>query len=243
VTTFNAIELICPLCKQSMGHYELMSYHIHSSTVFSDGKVEHNASFLEDKSMLVCPHCHEVFWRDDALEKEIHYEEDQKELPFSMSVLDLEPARRGDYPEGLIAFYNQLLSSGFANNDHRELYLRMLLWRTINDLIRYQKPLWKTIDRDVLQRPLFFIKNRWQSNRTFHQNADLHHENLTRLVTLFQPIEQNDMLLKAEMYREMGNRKQALNVLNSLNSNQGSHIRKIRRATLWFKKQVFQLSK
>jgi len=242
LTTFNAIQLTCPLCKKAMGHYELMSYHIHSSTVFSDGKVEHNASFLEDKSILVCPHCHEVFWRDDALEKEIHYEEDQEELPFSMSVLDLELARQANFPEGLIGFYNQQLINGFANNDHRELYLRMLLWRTINDLIRHQKPLWKSIGRDVLQRPFFFIKNRWQSNRTFHQYADLHHENLTRLATLFQPIEQNDLLLKAEMYREMGNRKQALKLLNSLKSNNGRHIQKILKATLFYRRRVFLLS-
>ncbi len=225
-----------------MGHYELMSYHVHRSTLFSDGKVEHDASFLEDKSMLVCPHCREVFWRDDAIEKEIHYEEDQEELPFSMSVLDLELTRRENYPEGLIGFYKELLSRGFANNEQRELYLRILLWRTINDLIRFQKPLWKTIDWEVLQRPLFFIKSRWQSNQRFSQHADLFHKNLSRLVTLFQPVEQNDLLLKAEMYREMGNRKQALNILNSLKSNPGNHIRKIRQSTLRFKKRVFQLS-
>jgi len=226
-----------------MGHYELTSYHIHRSTVYSDGKVEHDASFLEDKSLLVCPHCDEVFWRDDAMEKEIHYEEDQEELPFSKSVFDLELAKQENYPEGLVILYNDLLISGMANNEHRELYLRMLLWRTINDLIRHQKPLWKSIDLDVLHRPFFFLKSRWQSNRSFHKYASIHLHNLSRLVALFQPVEQNDLLLKAEMYREMGNRKQALKLLNSLQTNNGKHIQKIRKATLFYRRHVFLLSR
>lgn len=241
MTTFQAIQLTCPLCQKPMGHYELTSYFVGSSTVFSDGKVEHDGSFFEDKTLIVCPHCAQVFWRDSAKEEEIQYSEEEEELPFSNSVHDLEFARREDFPKGMINFYNELLEKGFADDRNREIYLRMQLWRTINDLIRYQQPLYKTIDSYVIKSPIRFIKNRISTHSTFKKYHKLHHGNLVRLIELFQPIDENEKVMQAEMYREMGNRKAALQILNELKSQPGKHVAKIRNATIRGRKRVFKL--
>lgn len=241
MTTFQAIQLTCPLCQKPMGHYELTSYFVGSSTVFSDGKVEHDGSFFENKILIVCPHCAQVFWRDDAREEEIQYSGEEEELPFSNSVYDLEFARKEDFPQGMINFYGDLLEKGFADNKNREIYLRMQLWRTINDLIRYQQPLYKAIDSYVVKSPTRFIKSRISTHLIFKKYRKLHHANLKRLIELFQPIDENEKVMQAEMYREMGNRKAALQILNELKSQPGKHVEKIKNATLWYRQRVFKL--
>ena len=242
MTTFQAIQLSCPFFKKPMGHYELTSYFVNSSTVFSDGKVEHEGSYFEDKSILVCPFCEEPFWRDEATEKELQYTDNQNELPFSNSLLDLELTLKEEFPQGIISLYKELLDKGFANNIGREVYLRIHLWRSINDIIRSQRPLLKTIDGYLLKNPIQFIKRRIQSNSTFDKYNQLHTDNLQRLINIFKPNDENEQLLQAEMYREMGKRKEALLLLNNINPTSKKQIQKIRRATLLFKKQVFKLS-
>lgn len=225
-----------------MAHYELTSYTIHTSTVFSDGKVEHRASFLEDKTIIVCPQCLDVFWRNEALASELAYSENQEELPFSKSVLDLELARRGDYPVGLIHYYNELLERGIANNNEKEVYLRIILWQTINDLIRYQRPLLKSINYSVFRSPWKFIKGRFNTHRTFKRFLSIHYNNLARLSSVFNPDNDDDRLMKAEMYREMGDRSKSLEILNSIKNDNSAAQKKIKIAALLFKKRVFLLS-
>ena len=241
MTTFQAIQLTCPLCQKPMGHYELTSYFVGKSTVFSDGKVEHDGSFFEDKTLIVCPHCAELFWRDDAKEQEIQYSDEDEDLPFSNSVYDLEFARKENFQEGIILFYHQLLEKGFANNPTRQVYLRIQLWRSINNLIRYQKPLFKSIDFFVIKSPFRFIKNRFSTQITYNSFRKLQLSNLKQLIKLFDPMDENEKVMKADMYREIGNRKAALDIINELKIPQGKHVAKIRNAALWYRKRVFKL--
>lgn len=243
MTTFQAIQLTCPSCQQPMGHYELTSYFIYRSTVYSDGKIEHDGSFFEDKTIVVCPHCEGVFWRDEAKEKEIEYQDDQPELPFSKSVWDLEMARSEDFRKGMVLYYKQLLETGFANTTQREIYLRITLWRAINDIIRYQRPFLKSIDSYVLRKPLRFLKSRISTCRTYGYFKPNQLENLHRLTNIFSPVTDDDQLMLTEMYREMGNRSKALELLNSIENGSGATFRKIKKATLLFRKRVFMLGK
>ncbi|PIQ35002.1 MAG: hypothetical protein COW63_02605 [Bacteroidetes bacterium CG18_big_fil_WC_8_21_14_2_50_41_14] len=226
-----------------MGHYELTSYFIYRSTVYSDGKIEHDGSFFEDKTIVVCPHCEGVFWRDEAKEKEIEYQDDQPELPFSKSVWDLEMARSEDFRKGMVLYYKQLLETGFANTTQREIYLRITLWRAINDIIRYQRPFLKSIDSYVLRKPLRFLKSRISTCRTYGYFKPNQLENLHRLTNIFSPVTDDDQLMLTEMYREMGNRSKALELLNSIENGSGATFRKIKKATLLFRKRVFMLGK
>jgi hypothetical protein len=118
----------------------------------------------------------------------------------------------------------------------------MLLWRSVNDLIRYQSPGFKQIGSYVLKRPIHFLKSRWSANKAFKQFKRIQKENLDRLTALFNPINENDLLLKAEMYREAGGRKKALQVLKQIGGTNSSCKRKIKTATLLFKKRVFKLN-
>ncbi len=239
MTTFQTIHLICPLCKQAMGHYDLASFHVFGSTVYSDGKVEQQGNFFEDKAFIVCPHCMEAFWREDAKEQPIDFDKDREEMLFSKSAWDLGFAKKEDFPVGFILYYNELLEKGFANTPEREIHLRMMLWHSINDIIRYQIPLFKAIDAYALKKPGFFIKSRWYMKRTFRRFSKLHYDNLLRLSQLYDPPTEDDLLLKVEMFREMGLRSQALKLLKSLRITPEKHYRKIKRATRFFKKRVF----
>jgi hypothetical protein len=226
-----------------MGHYELASCFIYRSTVYSDGKIEHEGSLLEDKTIVVCPHCERGFWRDDAKEQEIEYQDDQPELPFSKSVWDLEMARSEDFRKGMVCYYKQLLETGFANTNQREIYLRITLWRAINDIIRYQRPFFKSIDSYVVKKPFLFIRSRFSTCRTYRYFKRDQFENLLRLTKIFSPVTDDDQLMLAEIYREMGNRSKALEILNSIENGSGAAFRKIKKATLWFRKRVFILGK
>lgn len=240
LTTFATLTLVCPLCKKHMLHYELSSYHIFDSTLYSDGKADHSNRFLEDKNILLCPHCNKVFWRNDAHETEEMLE--SEEPLSSKSVMDFEFALSENYPERIAHYYHSLINEGFADTTEREIYLRMLLWRSINDLIRYQSPVFKLIGSYVLKRPIHFLKSRWSANKAFWQFKRIQKENLDLLTALFNPINENDLLLKAEMYREAGERKKALQVLKQIGGTNSYYKRKIKTATLLFKIRVFKLN-
>ncbi len=222
-----------------MNHYDLMSYHVFKSTVFSDGKVDHDNSFFEDKRILICPHCENPFWHDSMVIGEEDYS--HEDLPTSKTVMDKEFARSVNYPEQIARYYNELIHNGFATNTERETYLRILLWRSINDMIRYQQPFFKSINNYVLKRPFRFLKSRRQANLAFNRLGAIHKENLRQLCSIFDPMNDDDQLLKAEMYREAGERKKALALLRPLSSRSTRYIRKVKRATLLFQTRVFML--
>ena len=223
-----------------MLHYEMSSYHIFDSTVYSDGKTDHSNLFVEDKNILLCPYCNNVFWRNDAHQTEEL--SDSVEPLSSKSVMDLELTVSENFPERIARYYHSLLTDGFADTTEREIYLRMLLWRSINDIIRYQLPFFKQIDSYVLKRPMHFIKSRWSSNRVFRQLGRIQKENLNRLTALYKPIDDNDLMLKAEMYREADQTKKELQLLKQIGDVHSSYKRKIKVATMLFNKRVFRLN-
>jgi len=144
----------------------MMSITIHHSTVYSDGKQITDPWTDNDKAIAMCPACHRTFWRKDAgIQREADWEGD---LPSAGDVYDLPFMLQDGAEEQLIHFYHNLLKNGFANTIHRKIYLRIRIWRGINDFMRYRKPLIQELSElGSLRRISAFLKYRRKSCRIF----------------------------------------------------------------------------
>ena len=85
-----------------------------------------------------------------------------------------------------------MLNEGFANTVEKNIYIRIEIWRTLNDSIRYDESLKGEV------------------------NDSLFKKNLKKLIEIFEPINEEQILLVAEMYRELGAFKKASYLLESI---------------------------
>ena len=130
MTTFHPITLVCPHCGIKMSDYELMSYTVCSSTVYSDGLTVTEPWMNNDKAISLCPDCQQVFWREDAVTDRDNFPEE--ELPMAGELHDLPFALSDNFKVELIRFYVDLLKDGFANTVEKKVYLRLRIWWDIN---------------------------------------------------------------------------------------------------------------
>lgn len=240
MTTFSQIILHCPHCRIKMQDYELMSYTIHHSTLYSDGKQITEPWINKDKAIALCPDCKEVFWRDDA---PIQRDADRDDnLPSAGDVFDLPFALRDDAKEQFIQFYQKLLKSGFANTDDRKIYLRFRIWWGINDFKRYRKPLIEELSElGSLRRISAFLEYRRKSADLFNKHQSLFKENLEKLISIYKPEHEGEQLMLAEMYRELGQMDNAKAILQELKEMKNSSFKKISKAIAKRQKRVIKI--
>lgn len=98
--------------------------------------------------------------------------------------------------------YFRALKSGLATDKEEEIYIRENIWWAYNDRIRYGK-------------------------KTFTKNEELDwEENIKKLLDLLDLSEEWDQLKIAELYRNLGNFKESISILKSINSEYQNSIKK-----------------
>ena len=217
MTTFRSRILQCPHCDNKMYTYELTSYFVHSSVVFCDGKVDSIPSRSLDRRILICNECNKAMWSEDALLEGENRNISHDGLAEAQNIHDLLFTFNDDFPFKLAEYYNTLLESGFTNTVEREVYLRVELWRLLNNKERY-KPT-STI-HDLVMGSFKEVRNKLMSEKESasdnNSSTDLYKDNLTKLINIFDPINGEQELLLAEMYRELGDFSKAMVLLNDI---------------------------
>ena len=219
MTTLKIQNIVCPHCQNKMYTIGVMSFIIRNSEVFSDGKVISNPSRPSEQNILICSKCYEAFWKDDAQIDNETPDYLLDNLPEANSVMDLFPGFEPNNKLKLATYFNELLNKGFATTKEREVYLRLELWRTLNDTVRYQK------------KP------------TTYKIKDLFTTNLTTLLTIFKPKGDDELLLVVEMNRELGEFEKAFELLKKINrTNDSINCKQIENAIKNNKSTVFKIS-
>ena len=218
-----------------MSAYELMSYTVHRSENYSDGKTEFGVPASKDIS--ICTACRLPFWREDGrLPGDPDWEE-HGDLGSVMDLHDLEWIFDDDRDEKTIAFYKDLLDDGFADTDEREIFLRIRIWWSVNDLVRHLST-WRSARNLRMLRAI--MKHKRESLSLFESYRELFDQNLERLIFLYIKGDDADLLYLANMYRESGNFSKAREILNKVERKSGAW-RKVKRKVGKKDRKVFQL--
>ena len=223
MTTFHPIILECPQCGTLMSAYELMSYTVHRSESYSDGKT--GSGMPGSKDISICAVCRLPFWRDDGRLPDDPDWDVHGDLGPVMDLHDLEWNFDDDRDEKTIAFYKDLLDVGFADTEEREVFLRVRIWWSVNDLIRHLST-WRSARS--LKDLRAIIDRRRKVLKLFKTYRDLFDENLERLIFLYIKSDNVDLLHLANMYRESGNFIKAREILNKVERKSGAW-RKVKR--------------
>ncbi|MFK5981855.1 MAG: hypothetical protein QM499_02990 [Flavobacteriaceae bacterium] len=180
MTTLKIQNIVCPHCQNKMYTIGVMSFIIRNSEVFSDGKIISDPPRPKEQNILICSNCYEAFWKEDAISEDENSETQLGNLPEANGVNDLFPRFESDYKIKITNYYNELLLNGFAKTEKKEVYLRLELWRSLNDFVRY-------------------------NNESIpSQFKVLFNSNLKRLLEVYKPLREEEKLLQIEMYRELG---------------------------------------
>lgn len=222
MTTFHPIVLKCPQCGTLMNDYELMSYTIHDSTVYSDGNSDQHPM---SKEISICAVCHLPFWRNDATLPE-DPDWDTEGLSGPLNIFELPWRFDENARELTIEYYKDLLDKEFADDDEKEIYLRTKLWWSINNIIR-NLPTWRRARN--LKQLRGNINRRKKSLELFSKYKPLLDQNLDRMIFLYIKSAEADLLFLANMYREKGDFKKARVVLSKFEGKKGKAYRKIKR--------------
>lgn len=241
MTTIIPAVYTCPNCKNEMYSFELASYTIHSSIVYSDGKSISSPPVMFNKPILICSECNKPFWKDDATREDAQRSDPDQELPEARDISDLFEPFEKDRNIKLARYYSGLLETGFANTTEREIYLRTELWRTLNNDFRNQKEDSVTDKLKESIEDLFY--NTKEKETRAPEERKMFINNLRKLISVFKPENDDEQLLLAEMYRELGEFDRALYILNKI----GQHERndfydKILKAVKQKRSGVFRLN-
>jgi len=160
-----------------------------------------------------------------------------------MNIYDLPFMMKENSREEQIRYYLQLLDSGFARTPEQKIRLRIKLWQIFNGYIRGGSSFIDYVFSFNSIRAFFrFLKYRIKDRKQFRSWQPQFKENLMELVKLFKPETDDDYLFQAEMYREIGNRREALQALRRIKEQKSVAYRKIKIATLLCRTQVIVLS-
>lgn len=218
MTTLRNQNLVCPHCQNKMYVIEVMSFTVKTSESFSDGRIINLPSRIISPNILLCNICYNAFWKNDALCNETNYDDFSEELLGANTINDLFPKFHKDSKFKEVKYYLKLLKEGFANSDEREIYIRLEIWRALNDKIRYDE------------------------NLEIEINDSLFNANLKKLIKIFKMISDEQKLLVVEMYRELGEFKKANILLESIiGINQTSVFKKIKDAIRCKQSKVFKI--
>ncbi len=195
MTLINSVILKCPNCSHLLEVIELQSFHLFKPEMFSDGKIDSTSLIPDVSEILICTKCNTDFWREDAICLNPDQDSDPGALPANQpSGLFL--SFNSDLRLSISKYYNKLLSRGFADTYDKEVYLRTLLWHGLNDITRY--------------------KSR-ASKGVIAEQEGLLRDNLNKLISVYKPRYPEEVLLLAEMHRELGEFDEAINILGKVN--------------------------
>lgn len=240
MTTFSTRILQCPICENKMYTYQLNSYTLHNATVYSDGKTVCNPPSMFDKIILICTDCRKTFWRDDAIIEDKNHDISHNDLPNAMDVHDLLFTFDSDFPLKLAEYYSGLLENGFANTKDREIFLRTELWRLLNNSKRNKSSnIFSYVKKGDIKELISSIRDITKSDNS----NKLFNDNLKKLISIYNYKDDDELLLLAEMYRELGNHSKASLLLEKIkNINNNGAYKKIQKANNRKNTKVFKLN-
>jgi len=220
--------------------YQLNSYTVFNTTVYSDGETVCNPPVMLDKNILICTKCTKPFWTEDAFLPEENNDLSIEEFPQAKDVHDLPFAFDSDFSLKLTQYYSELLEKAFANTVEREVYLRIELWRLLNNGIR------NITDNSLKDKIIGIVKEVLSKDDNLDpaDRSDLFNNNLKKLISLYNPNTDDELLLLAEMHRECGNFSEASRVLDQVKDIDNSFAYKeISKAIKIRNTKVFRLNK
>ena len=238
MTTFSRNIIICPHCNFQMSVFQLMSYTSFNSEYFSDGKSDDMSIMFAGKPIKICYNCSKEFWEDNAKIMEPDDLDVFDNMPQVLDVYDLPLLKNEEMGRNLINYYWKLLDKGFADTKEHEIYLRILLWQTINDKYRYPLRLWQFLASGRIRIAFNIIRSKFGSRIKYRS---IFNDNLRKLINISEVIDDDSRLFIAEMYRELGQHGKCAKFLKEINLT-NSAFYKIKRANLLRKKQVLKLS-
>lgn len=189
----------CDSCGQLILQHTILSGNTFNAVYWSDGKVE--APMLPDFPLLVkCPRCNGLLWIDDLVtieDKDIIHALECKEMT--------------DFFSGL-AGNSEAHSSKYDDCDLPVAYN----YPNLKDYILYVKSKTQTVDREI------YIRIRaWWSGNDARRNCDLVESmaeeeiiNIVSLKSLLNINNTHEKIMKAEIYRELGQFDRALDLLD-----------------------------
>ncbi len=211
MTTFATQIFSCRKCKHRLYYIELTSVFIASSESYSDGYIDASPPVNSFNQIVICPHCQQLEWKDDITIEDEYSLEDSSQC---INISDMHRSFETNKNLELARYYLELIDNGFANSTNREVEIRMEIWRTLNNSVRYTA----TVDSsNGIWKKVWSVFG-YGINRKKHsmEERKIFESNLEKLVTLFKPEYYEQELLLAEMYREISKFDKALIVLDRI---------------------------
>ena len=208
--------IFCPLCEGEMTSCVGVSGNTIGATLWTDGFLD--APMLQpDAHALRCPHCLKAFFRKDARSAGLDREQARASAHDAAAWVD----------DADLSVYRELL----GKTDDRNLlrYLRISIWHLQNDKVRqaYEK-IWRQRrlekydyppdQRDACKAPLPKVEVRVASTRFV--------SNLRALLRLLTD-EPDDLLMKAEICRELGRFDDAVEIARTVSDDREWAARQI----------------
>ncbi len=243
MTTFSTQIFPCKVCNNRMYTYGLTSYTVYSSEAFTDGYVDCNPPIMLNPLILICNSCSVPMWYED-IEFEENLSGNTDDLPKCMDVQDLPISKENNYIYNIAKYYTDLINDGFADSIEKEVKLRIETWYLLNNSYRYgTRGLFSFIKHGNLRLLKIYFKERKQNKYNGRLIKSLFKENLTILISIFKPENEQDTLLLVEMYRESGRFNEARNLLSSIKELSDTKPYKvIKRAIFYRRSRVTKLS-
>ena len=237
MTTFETQIFNCGKCNEKLFYFELTSFYIIESESYSDGYMDSSPPLPSFNQVVICPNCQHIEWKDDIINEEGNNIEDCIQctgLDDIMRSFEIRPNLK------MAGYYMDLINSGFADSVDREVSIRIEIWRTLNNSIRYSDHV-KTGPSGILKK----AQSVFGGNSVIfsEEEYNIYKPNLQRLTTLFKPEYYEQELLLADMYRELGEFDMALNVLeNTAQSDRNSFFNQIKSAVRKRNEKVIKLN-
>ncbi len=187
----------CTKCGSQFTISSVRSCNTFGATYYTDGFIC-GPMFTHQSALLSCPSCREFLWRD--------------ELPTIESTTDYDYYRaslRKSMPDALgmgLLIYEDAIKARIWRTEEQERYIRIRLWWLYNS--DYYK---------VRHRPWWLlIRERGEQHNEEFVLSSEQEENLRRLLTLTDSPDPDMLIMRAEIFRELGEFGKCVEVLNKI---------------------------
>jgi hypothetical protein len=186
----------CPKCQGLATYQTLESGNTFGARCWSDGK-QIAPMLPRPPAFVKCRHCPECYWLSDA--KEVG------ELPLAVRIDQVDPAwlAAEDVEEPTEEQYYAAIAATSWTSREQENTLRILAWHRANDPFREQSDAEPRIQRTLTGA----LRN-----------------NLELLAELLDEADENDLILHAEILRQLGKFQAATEILNRIDSPEYSQV-------------------
>ena len=189
----------CPKCKALFLKGTLRSGNTIGATYFTDGKM--NAVMLKEFPKITkCDTCNKIFWLNKPIGEWLSKSE-QRYYSFKFR----KPKNFTQACFLSIYEYQEAIDLEIYKNKEEEIFLRIKLWHSFNDRIRY---LSKTKDPAIFYNELYKNEN----------DQVLFETNCHKLIEILNKNDENDLLLLAELYRNIGNFDECISILQTVSN-------------------------